>query len=109
MGGRPSGLWAAAGLIRRVSSTGSVGSNRGGLYHQLLELKLLTNVLALVDAAGDRRIAAGRYRVRIGGKGSGATRAADFATTAFEVHGADQWLWRLSEARQRWEARRGLH
>jgi len=60
--------------------------------------------LALIDALGDERIAAGEYRLRLGGAGSGATRADDFVRVGFTVSGADTFMWRMSAAKARWEA-----
>ena len=44
--------------------------------------------LALIDALGDERIAAGEYQLRLGGAGSGATRADDFVQTTFTLRSA---------------------
>ena len=71
-----------------------------------LRLTLRPRNLALVDDAGDERVAAGEYTIRIGGAGSGATRDADFATSAFTVTGLDVALWQLTAARSRWEQSR---
>ena len=72
----------------------------------VVRLEVKKERLALIDALGDERIAAGEYSLRLGGAGSGATRADDFVRVGFTVRGADTFMWRLSKAKARWEASR---
>ena len=60
--------------------------------------------LALIDELGDERIAPGAYQLRLGGSGSGSTRDNDFVRTSFVLRGEEIYMWRLSEARGRWQA-----
>ena len=70
-----------------------------------VRLEVTKERLALIDALGDERIAAGEYRLRLGGAGSGATRDDDFAQASLTLSGADTFMWRLSEAKARWRVR----
>jgi hypothetical protein len=70
-----------------------------------VRLEVTKERLALIDALGDERIAAGEYRLRLGGAGSGATRDDDFAQASLTLRGADTFMWRLSEAKARWRVR----
>jgi hypothetical protein len=73
----------------------------------VVRLEVAKERLALIDALGDERIAAGEYRLRLGGAGSGATRDGDFAQASLTLSGADTFMWRLSQAKARWRSSTG--